>query len=434
MPGRADRLARLLDTSNLAQLVPRLAPEILHQLIQHRGLEACGALLAAATPGQVASVLDADVWHATPGRDDRFDERRFGMWIETLVEESEAVAARIVAAMDRRLATAGFSQYVRVFDPAVLAPAASSDDDERPDAPSSSHLESEIGGYVVRAKTSQAWDAIVALLTTLADEDPGCFHGLMQGCRRLSNSVPEADGLDDLMLAPEQLLHDVAAGRERRRSHQGYLTAADARAFLQMAKQPRAARPDSSSAKNRIVSAYFQTFHDAVEPARENPRSEKRAGESPTDPGVSESIAAVVDLLSDEGLASAPPRALLPPVADDVERVTPLQSLLEHLHDTGHVAYFARSRELAFLANALLAGCSVHSRPFTVEEARNAAAGICNLGLELWLERNPHAAPDLSGGARSGGGVRRRLEADARARQHVRGRSPHRHARSIAEQ
>jgi hypothetical protein len=45
-------------------------------------------------------------------------------------------------------------------------------------------------------------------------------------------------------------------------------------------------------------------------------------------------------------------------------------------------AYFTRSRELAFLANALVAGSSVQSRPFTPQEASDAAACICNLGLE----------------------------------------------------
>jgi len=54
-------------------------------------------------------------------------------------------------------------------------------------------------------------------------------------------------------------------------------------------------------------------------------------------------------------------------------------------------AYFTRSRELAFLANSLLAGCSVRSRPFTPEEASDAAACICNLGLECWPARWPGA-------------------------------------------
>src|SRR4051794_21688017 len=104
-----DRLARLLDTPHLERIVPRLPPEALHHLIQHRGLEACGAVLAASTPQQLASILDLDLWRATPGSHDRFDERRFGSWIETLMEEGEKVAIRVVAAMDKSLAVSGLS-------------------------------------------------------------------------------------------------------------------------------------------------------------------------------------------------------------------------------------------------------------------------------------------------------------------------------------
>jgi hypothetical protein len=65
-----------------------------------------------------------------------------------------------------------------------------------------------------------------------------------------------------------------------------------------------------------------------------------------------------------------------------VSRLTPLEPLMEYVHDTDQMAYFARNREFAFLANALVAGCSVYSRALTVHEAWNAVAGICNLGLE----------------------------------------------------
>ena len=65
-------------------------------------------------------------------------------------------------------------------------------------------------------------------------------------------------------------------------------------------------------------------------------------------------------------------------------------------HD--EAAYFTRSRELGFLANTLLAGCSIQSRPFTPQEASEAAACICNLGLECWPARWPSAA---SGGKSS---------------------------------
>jgi hypothetical protein len=70
---------------------------------------------------------------------------------------------------------------------------------------------------------------------------------------------------------------------------------------------------------------------------------------------------------------------------------------MEFVHDTDETAYFMRTGELAFLANALLAGCSVQSRPFTQQEASDAAAGICNLGFEFWPARWPGPASHRAG-------------------------------------
>ncbi len=242
------RLARLLDTPFLARVVPHLAPETLHQLIQYRGLEACGELVTSATPAQLTSLLDLDLWrHAQPGRDEQFDVDRFGEWLEVLVDTGDSVAARTVAALDKHLVIVGLSRYLRVFDPGTFEPTESSDDEpmDRNDMMNSETSgdvpECEVGGYLVRARRTDAWDAIVTLLVTLETEQNDYFHAVMQGCRRLSNSRPEIDGLDDLLMAPEQHLHDVAIERERRRSRHGYATPADARAFLQMARQPRAA-------------------------------------------------------------------------------------------------------------------------------------------------------------------------------------------------
>ena len=240
------RLARLLDTPFLARVVPHLAPETLHQLIRYRGLDACGELVTSATPAQLTSLLDLDLWrHAQPGRDEQFDVDRFGEWLEVLVDTGDSVAARTVAALDKHLVIVGLSRYLRVFDPGTFEPTESSDDEpmDRHDMmnseTSSDVLECEVGGYLVRARRTDAWDAIVTLLITLEIEHHHYFHAVMQGCRRLSNSRPEIDGLDDLLMAPEQHLHDVAIERERRRSRHGYATPADARAFLQMARQPQ---------------------------------------------------------------------------------------------------------------------------------------------------------------------------------------------------
>jgi hypothetical protein len=388
-----DRLARLLDTPLLAQVVPHLAPETLHQLIRYHGLDACGELAALATPEQLTSVFDLDLWPSTqPGRDESFDEDRFGQWLELLVDTGDSVAARTIAAIDENLVIAGLSRYVRVFDPATFAPPASNDDASMDvdDTPFNG-LECEAGGYVVRARRTDAWDAIVTLLLALDADHRDYFHAVMQGCRRLSNSTPEIDGLDNLLMEPEQKLHDVALDRERRRSHQGYSTPADARAFLQMARQPRHHRPSTVPSINPLAAAYFRAADEAVASADAKARPQERALEPSMHADVPESINAVVDLLTEAGLVPERPRALLEGTASQPSRLTQMRPLMAYLRDTDHAAYLRRSRELAFLANTLIAGCAVQSRTFTAQEASDAAAGICNLGLEHWPARWPEA-------------------------------------------
>ena len=412
------RLARLLDAPFFARVVPHLAPETLHQLIQYRGLDACGDLVTAATPAQLSSLLDLDLWrHARPGRDEQFDVDRFGEWLEVLVETGESVAARIVADLDQEVVIAGLSRYLRPFDPGTFEPTAHSDDEpmDRHQMMSSETstdvVECEIGGYLVRARRHDAWDAIVTLLVALEIEHNDYFHAVMQGCRRLSNSRPETDGLHDLFLAPEQQLHDVAIERERRQSERGYATPADARAFLHMARQPQ-------HASNPIATAYFRAVEER-EPVTPNDKPVSALIEE----GGPMSIDAVIDLLAEAGVMPERPRALLAS-ADEGSGATKLpilKRLTEFVLHHDETAYLTRSRELAFLANMLLAGSSVQSRPFTPQEASDAAACICNLGLECW----PGASmlPDaFLVRSRSRGGVRNGLVGALQGRQPVRGR------------
>ena len=415
------RLARLLDSPFLARVVPHLAPETLHQLIHYRGLEACGELVTSATPAQLTSLLDLDLWrHAQPGRDEQFNVDRFGEWLEVLVDTGDSVAARTVAALDKHLVIVGLCRYLRVFDPGTFEPTESSDDEpmdrnEMMNSETSGDvLECEVGGYLVRARRADAWDAIVTLLVTLDTEQNHYFHAVMQGCRRLSHSRPEIDGLDDLLRAPEQHLHDAAIERERRRSRHGYATPADARAFLQMARQPRAASaPTAPIATNPIATAYFRAaeeeadtspegtsagaperapHHDATDvSAPAFAKASARQGRGDDD--IPTSIDAVIELLAEAGVMPERPRALLEAADEDprAARLPLLRRLMEFVLHHDETAYLTRSRELAFLANTLLAGSSVQSRPFTPREASDAAACICNLGLECWPARWPGA-------------------------------------------
>ena len=383
------RLARLLDTPHLATIVPHLAPETLHAVIRHRGLEACGELAASATPQQLRAVLDIDLWRRpSSGREDQFDEERFGEWLEVLIETGEEVAARTIAALDVDIVTTGLARYVRVLDAAALSPPVS--DEELPDldVPPFTGLSCDLGGYVVRAKRTDAWDAIVALLNELRGQHPAYFQALMQGCRRLSDSTPEIDGLDELLMAPEQLLHDVAAERDHRRAAQGYATTADARAFLDLARQPLHKR--AGPAINPLLAAYFRAADEALESADAGRHGGQ--AERSTSAGEAESAEAVVALLADAGLLAPQPRGLLEGAASQPSRLTRILPLMERVRDADDAAFAARGRELGFLANALMAGCSVQSRAFTAQEASDAAVAVCNLGLEHWPARWPAGA------------------------------------------
>ena len=379
-------LARLLDTPHLARLVPQLPPETLHQLIRHGGLEACGELVASATPEQLTSVLDLDLWrHARPGHDDQFDTDRFGEWIEVLVDTGEMVAARIVAALEAHLVIAGLSRYIRVLDPGVFLPHEASDDEptDGPIAPSDG-AECEVGGYLVRAIRPDAWDAIVALLHALETGHPHRFHEVMDGCRRLSNSTPEVDGLDNLLMEPEQWLHDVSSiassGVSAGIQHGGRRAA-----FLQMARRRTPQPPVGAPAlTNPIAAAYFRAADDIPTSSGHDASHLPRPALEPasTDGSIRAELDAIVSLLAEAGVVAGRPRALLEGATSQPSRLTRILPLMEHVRDTNDEAYFARTREMAFLVNTLMAGCSVQSRPFTAQEGSDAATATCNLGLE----------------------------------------------------
>ena len=350
--------------------MPGLLPESLHQIVRDHGLEACGALIAAATPTQLGALLDLDLWsNAQPGVEEQFNAERFGEWVEALVETEPGLAAGTMAAIDANLVIAGLSRYVRVFDLATV---------EREPVDG---LSFAMGGYLLRARTTEAWDAILVLLAALADDQLAFFHTVMRGCRRLSNSVREIDGLDELRMEPEQLLHDLAAGREQRRTHQGYITPADARAFLDTARRPPDG-PPGGRPPNPIAAAYFRGW-ERTGASDNRPGRATRAAASPTDSDEPTLVHDVVELLALSGVVAQGPLALLEE-SDKPPPTSRLRILMDYVRDGDPSAYARRAEELAFLANTLMAGCTLLARPFTLPEASDAVVATCNLGLANW--------------------------------------------------
>jgi hypothetical protein len=211
------------------------------------------------------------------------------------------------------------------------------------------------------------------------------FDQVMRGCRRVSNSRPEVDGLHDLLEGGDQDMFDLAVDRDRRRDTQGFVTPAEARAFLQMSRRIDL-RHGTTRPPNLVARAHFRDLQrQTATAAHKEIDLLPRPGSAKGEPDLSaDAVVEVVDLLQRAGVLPREPRALLDRPAGDAPQQGRIQTLLQFLRVYHPDAFSARSGELAFLANAIVAGASVQARAFAEQEASTAAVAICNLGLENW--------------------------------------------------
>lgn len=372
-------LERLLNTPDLPRIIPRLQPEVLHRVIQTWGLEDCAEVVGLATPEQISRVLDLDLWRVrSRGGDEELDSDRFGLWLDVLMQSGAEVAAHKLVGLDVELVTAGLSQHVAVLNSAAVAAYTTLDGELIPARKLSGDTGCEIGGYAIEGKRSTAWDPIVELLTVLSTAHAEYFGRLMAGCLRLSNGARELDASHDLLQDADQDMFDLAAERETRREKQGYATPAQARAFLDEARQLRLV--GDPPLRSPIAQAYFRAIEPTPSSARDTAREPAgmlpEASSDVTSDIESVAIAEVVEVLREAGVFTVPPRGLLEAAQGETAHLTWVRSYVQ--------SHAASAEELAYLTNALLAGCSIQDRALTAPEAADAVAATCNLGLDNW--------------------------------------------------
>ena len=186
-------------------------------------------------------------------------------------------------------------------------------------------------------------------------------------------------------------MFDLAVDREGRREKQGYVTRAQARAFLQMSRQLRLSS-DAMPPANPLARAYFRALDERMEADghTESGLLAAASEESPASEDTAEAVAAVYDVLLEAGVLAQMPLALLGGLESHAPRLGRIQAQMQFVLDCDPAAYSTRSEELAYLANTLMAGCPIQARPFTAQEASDAAVAVCNLGMENWP---PHWLP-----------------------------------------
>lgn len=373
MTDTRDLVKRLLDTPDIARLVPRLPSAVLHRVIERTGLEAAGEIVALATPGQLRRLLDIDLWRApAPGADETLDADRFGEWLEVLLQLGSSVAAERLAAMDVDLVVGGLSSHVDVFDGAAVSGYVSLDGDLVEGRSFGDRPVREIGGFVVAARPRRAWDAVVELLVCVHAERPGLFNRVMRECVAVSDGEREIDGCADLLDDRDQQMTDLTNDRDTRRDRAGYVAPAQARAFLVAARhldldgqQPPA---------DAVARAYLRDFPaEAVIEEDEPGAGASAAGGVLSADAVS--MGAVMEILTEAGVVK-PPRALLTGETSEDTRLDRVRAFV--------ASRLQAQEELAFLANAMLSGCALQERSLTPDEASDLVLATCNLGLENW--------------------------------------------------
>ncbi len=360
-------LSRLLEDPELAPTLRALPAPALRQVILRVGLEDAGELIALASLEQLREVFDEDLWRtAHPGEDEAFDAARFAVWLEVLLEGGETLVADRLAELSEDFLVFAVSQLVRVLDVAVLTTWATDPREaELLDQILDTHFSQEVDDYLLVSRSDRGWDALLTTLLALDERHPQLLRGILSRCATATHEeVRSARKLYAALDGEELLLEDARAEREARRAERGYVSPADARAFLALARTA----PEQPE-EDPITRAHFRELKPQADPS---PSAAPAAGLPRATP--------LRRLLLEAGVE--PDAHAAPPPAGARFRQT-LGELLERDPE----AHQRLIEELAYLSNVLIAGDTSAARVWRPVEAAERVLEVCDEGLRSIADR-----------------------------------------------
>ncbi len=360
----------VLEQPAVVESVRALEPAQLSALIREVGVEDSGELLALATEEQFAYLVDESMWtQQRPGDNEVFDHARFVVWLEVMFEGgADLVVERLRALPEETLAVA-FSGQLLVLDIETLGmgmAGASPHEAELVEKALDACLYLEFENYTLVSKRGIGWDTVIEALLALDKVDHATATRILEDCCRASTEyVDDNGGLSTVLSAEEMLEEDASAGREQRRSELGFVTPADARAFLRLAEQTPVGSDGGVPQRDAITRAYFRDLAPPP-PTTTKPPPPNR----------------LLQVLTDFGVVRSDSPAL-PASRDEL-------ALRDMLGSTDQTYRGRREQELVYLANLLMASPLGLS---PLEAAQRTVAAF-TAGLEHLLDQG-HSAEEL---------------------------------------
>jgi hypothetical protein len=337
-----------------AEVIRELPGAALGKLIDRIGLEDAGELVALASTAQLERIFDDDLWRAErAGGDETFRPERFALWLRVMFEAGEEVVVQRLCELPQDLVALAVHRLVLVIDMDILTERLSEagEEGEAIDRALESSTFEEWEELRLIARVPDAWDDVWNALVSLDRDHHERLRAILEQCCAMSTEyISGQGGLFQVLTADEMLDGDVAAARDDRRSAEGFVSPADARAFLELAR-----RGETDDTRDAITRAYFRAL------GGEAPRS--RGDERAAATGASAPVA----LVSREG---------------EAHLVAPLfEYAMRDLRARAPELFARRVREVGYLVNVWMAGGAHEGRRPRPMEAVEMVLRTCEAGM-----------------------------------------------------
>ena len=392
-------LMRILERPGLVAAVRDLPGAVLGKLIDRIGLEDAGDLVALATTAQLERMFDDDLWRAEQaGGDETFRPERFALWLRVMLETSEGSLVQRLCELPQDLLALAVHRLVLVLDMDVLTEhlGEAGEEAEQIERALESSVFEEWEEFRLIARDPDVWDDVWSALLSIDRDHHDRLREILEQCCAMSTEyISGQGGLFQVLTSDEMLESDVGAARDDRRCAEGFISPADARAFLELAR--RGEREDET---DPITRAYFRGLQEPTKTPKvdetRNPNTAVRQLAATADVSDLEALLREAEIVArshaqplaalTDGSAERQPLDRESKPEQQRYLVAPLlERAMSDLRQRNPEVFSTRVREVGYLANVWIAGGAQGGRKPRPAEALEMALRTCETGIRTRL-------------------------------------------------